>query len=302
MQELENRIRTGSFGDSAESIISFCKQIAELDQRISRQERISLCQRVRISGKKWDQLCRVGRDIRLSKYLPDLPTTLSGIYALTTLSKDELNDGMVTGDLHRSISSRKIYAYAQEHRLRSKAFADTEIIVPCYLAIGKKGEGIDAGSLEKLFKKVNSILLRSGVMIMPSVSSSSKYEQQQKDLIVKEVKQSEIETEIEHQMYMASEKLSDHYSLEKIDEIMEGSMSQFALSLLSISGSRMDMMRDYGRMYCYKIALEFYKSKSRVQRYNYKRRLTHVHGKYDFLSDVVKEVFENLIERPRSIK
>jgi hypothetical protein len=246
-------------------------------------------------------MCRVGRDIRLCKYLPNLPTTFTAIYALTTLSKDELNDGMVTGDLHRNISSRKIYAYAQECRLRSRAFLDTEVILPCYLAIGKKGEGLDSKGLERLFKKVNAILLRRGVMLLPSVSSSSKFEQQQKDLIDKEQKQGAIETEIEHQMYMASESLSNYFSLEEIDDIMEGTMSQFALALLSISKSRMEMMKVYGRLYCFKIALEFYRSSSRVQRYNYKRRLLHVRGKYKFLADVVDKIFDELIERPRSI-
>ena len=300
LQELENRLRNGEFGNTPESKISFCKQIAELDQRSSRQERMSLLKKVQVSSKKWDQLCRVGRDIRLSKYYKNLPSTLTAIYALTTLSKDELNDGMITGDLYRSISSRKIYAYAQECRLRSRAFSETQVILPCYLAIGKKGEELDSKGLEKLFKKVNGILLRRGVMILASVSSTSKFEQKQKELIAKEKKQGAIETEIEHQMYMASENLSNHFSLEEVDELMEGSMSQFALALLSISRSRLEMMEVYGRMYCYKIALEFYRSESRVQRYNYKRRLLHVQQKYKFLSDVVENIFSELVERPRT--
>jgi len=192
LQGLEHRLRTGDFGVGPEAIIAFCKQIAELDQRTSRQERMSLLEKVQISSKKWDQLCRVGRDIRLSKYSSNLPSTFTAISALTTLSNDELSDGIVMGDLYQGISSRKIYAYAKECRLRSRAFSDAQVILPCYLAIGKKGEGLDSKGLEKLFKKVNGILMRQGVMILTSVSSTSKFEQKQKDLIVKEKKQSSV--------------------------------------------------------------------------------------------------------------
>jgi len=302
LQQLEDRLKKNDLGDTSEAIILFCNQIAELDQRISRKERLLLLDKTPVSVKRWDQMCRIGRDLRLKKYVANLPPTLTAIYAITTLSNDELNDGMVTGDLNSNTSSRKIYAYAQELRLRGRAFADTKIILPCYLAIGKKGEDLDSKGLDKLLRKVNSILLKRGVMILPSVSSTSKFDEKQKELIDKEKKQGAIETEIEHQMYMASEHLSNHFSLEDIDEIMEGSMSQFALALLSRSRTRLEMMRTYGEMYCYKIALEFHRSKSRVQRYNYKRRLLHVQQKYKFLASVVERIFDELVERPKTVE
>ena len=184
-------------------MILFCKQIAELDQRTSREARISLCERVQVSTKKWEQLCRVGRDSRLSKYAPNLPTTFTAIYALTTLTNDELNDGMITGDLNRTISSRKIYAYAKESRLCQTAFAeDYENIMPCFLAIDETRKNLGKGELDKLLKLVNKTLLNSGVMILLQVSSTTKFNQKQKELIAKEKRQGAVEMEIEHQMYM----------------------------------------------------------------------------------------------------
>ena len=301
LQELEDCLRTGNFGDSPVSIILFCKQISELDQRITREERISLCERVQISAKKWEQLCRVGRDSRLSKYAPDLPTTFTAIYALTTLTKDELNDGMITGDLDRTTSSRKIYAYAKEFRLHQTAFSEEyKNIMPCFLVIDEKSKNLDKGELDKLFKSVNKMLIKSGVMILAQVSSTTKFDQKQKELIAKEKRQGKIDTEIEHQMYVASETLSKYYSDEKIYDIFEGDMGQFARALMSISKTRLQMMEVHGKLYCYKIALEYHRSKSRVQRFNYKRRLLHVQQKYKFLIPVVDSIFSEFVTRPRA--
>jgi hypothetical protein len=302
LQELEKRLRIGDWGDSAEAIISFSKQIAELDQSISREQLKSLLERNEVSKKRWEQLCRVGRDTRLSKYFTRLPSTFTAIYALTTLAKDELNDGMVTGELGKTISSRKIYSYAQTFRLREKAFSKDYNILPCYLAIGRKGEGLDKGDLEKIFDTVNQTLIKSGLMILTNASSTTKFIQRQRDLIAKEKKQGTIETEIEHQMYMRSHKLNDHYSSDEIYDIMENDMGQFARALQVISRSRLEMMEVYGELYCYKIALEYHRSDSRVQRFNYKRRLVHVQQKYKFLSDAVEKIFDELVERPKTVE
>ena len=302
MQEQEDCLRTGNFGDSPVSMILFCRQIAELDQRTSREERISLCERVQVSTKKWEQLCRVGRDSRLSKYAPNLPTTFTAIYALTTLTNDELNDGMITGDLNRTISSRKIYAYAKESRLCQTAFAeDYENIMPCFLAIDETRKNLGKGELDKLLKLVNKTLLKSGVMILLQVSSTTKFNQKQKELIAKEMRQGAIEMEIEHQMYIECDNLSRHYTSDEVNDIFEGDMGQFARALMSISKTRLQMMEVYGKLYCYKITLEYHRSKSRVQRFNYKRRLLHVQQKYKFLTPVVDSIFSEFVSRPRAI-
>lgn len=302
MEQLEKRLSTGEFGNSPESIIDFCKQISDLDYSISREELNSIIDRNKISRKKWDQLCKVGRDNRLKKYYGRLPSSLTAIYALTTLTYDELNDGIMGGELDKKVSSRKIYAYAQTHRLRQKSYSDDYNILPCHLAIGKKGEELNRGDIVQLFDAVNQTLIKSGLMIMNSTSSTSKFLQKQKEIIAKEKKQGAIETEIESQMYLASEKLNNHYSSEEIYDIMESGMNEFARSIMAISKSRIQMMEDYGQLYCYKIALEFHRSNSRVQRFNYKRRLIHVQQKYKFLAPIVESIFDELIERPKNIR
>jgi hypothetical protein len=303
LQELEDCLRTGNFGDSPESIIMFCKQISELDQQMSKQERISLWEKVEVSRKKWEKLCRVGRDSRLSKYSPNLPTTFTAIYALTMLTNDELNDGMMTGDLNPTISSRKIYTYAQEFRLYQTAFSEEyKNIMPCFLAIGDKGKDLKKWEIDILFRAVNQTLVKSGVMILAQVSPTKKFNQKQKELIAKEKRQGTIEMEIEHQMYMVVDGLYEYYTSMDVYEILNDSMSQFARALMLISKTRLEMMEKYGRLYCYKIALEFNRTNNRVQRFNYKRRLLHVQQKYKFLSPVVEHIFSEFVKRPKTFK
>lgn len=299
LRALKEGIKSGDLGKTPNSIISTCEQIAEIDLLSSREQILSILVDLQISKKKWKILCRIGRDSRLLKYSADLPASITTLYALSLLTNDELNDGMVTGELNRSVSSREVYAYAKRFRLRSRAFSDTADIMPCYLALSPSAKGLDSSKIEELMKDANRILSKNGLMILLAVASTSKFAQEQHDLIRKEQVQSSIETSIEHQMYLASDQFSRYFSLEEIDEIMEGSMNQFVSALLSVSKSRIQMMQTYGVAYCYKIALEYHRSNSRVQRYNYKRRLIHVQQKYKFLSATVDTIFDEFIERPK---
>jgi hypothetical protein len=208
---------------------------------------------------------------------------------------------MVLGELNRNTSSRQIYAYARECRIRSRAFSNTAEIIPCYLALSHQADSHDSSEIEELIKDANKLLVKNGLMILLAVSSTSKFSENQKELIKREQTQGSIETSIEHQMYLAGNDLSKHFSTEEIYEIMEGGMSQFVAALLSVSKSRIQMMQTYGVTYCYKIALEYHRSNSRVQRYNYKRRLIHVQEKYKFLSATVDAIFGEFIERPRKL-
>jgi hypothetical protein len=299
LEELEERLRTGNFGSSPGSIVSFCKRIAQLNKQLSRKELTLLLERNKISHKRWDELCDIGEDLRLGTYSNKLPSTLNAIYALTTLSKNELNDGMMSGELNDSMSSEQIYTYAKIFRLREEALSNSSNVLPCYLAIGSGGERLNGAQIERLLNQANESLVKHGIILLANASSTTKFLEKQKELIAKEKKQGVIETEIEHQMYMNSGGLSEHYSHKEIDRIMEGDMSQFARAIMLISNSRIEMMETYGQLYCYKIALEYHRSDSRVQRYNYKRRLVHVQQKYRFLSPVVDKIFNELIERPR---
>ena len=300
MSELERRLKSGDFGSDSESVFYFCKQIAELDKATTRCEQKKLLKKCQVSKRKWVQLCRVGCDYRLDKYTKSLPDALTSIFALTTLTDEELNDGMVSGDINSSTSSRKIYSYARQQRLKGKAFLGVQKILPCYLAIDEDASSKDFIGCDKLVERVNNFLSNHGVMLIMSASTTSRYLQKQKDLIVKEHRQGAIETQVEHEMYLAGVHLKENYSLEDIDRILEGSMNEFVRALLSISKSRIDMMKTYGKLYCYKIALEYHRAESRVQRFNYKRRLIHVQHKYKFLAPVVDGIFDELMERPRT--
>lgn len=302
MQKLLGRLRSCEFGESAKATMLACIEIVELDRDKSRADLAPLLKELHFTQKRWGQLCRIGSDSRLMRYHANLPPSVTALYALSTLTNSELTDGILTGQLNQSTSSRQIYAYARECRLRDIAFSDTAHLQPCYLAFSAKGKDLGSQEIEDLLKEANKKLTKSGIMIIQSVSSTSKFDDKQKELIDKEKKQGKIETEIEHQMYMASGDLSKHFSVEKIDQIMESEMSRFVRALSSVSRSRVDMMRTHGHLYCYKIALEYHRTSSRVQKYNYKRRLIHVQHKYEFLSPVVDSIFTELVERPRKAK
>ena len=73
------------------------------------------------------------------------------------------------------------------------------------------------------------------------------------------------------------------------------SFKEFVDSLMSIALSRENMMKDFGFLYCTKIVHEYWKTESRSQRYNYKRRLLEVKKKYPKLAEDVDNLCEKYV-------
>ena len=80
------------------------------------------------------------------------------------------------------------------------------------------------------------------------------------------------------------------------DILIDMPFKEFADALMWISSSRESMMNDYGFLYCTKIVQEYWKTESRSQRYNYKRRLLEVKKKYPKLEEDVDYLYGKHID------
>jgi hypothetical protein len=52
------------------------------------------------------------------------------------------------------------------------------------------------------------------------------------------------------------------------------------------------MWKSYGPLYCRKVALEFNRTESRAQRFNYRKRLLEVKGKHQQLANLLDDLLE----------
>ena len=65
--------------------------------------------------------------------------------------------------------------------------------------------------------------------------------------------------------------------------------------LVRLCGGSAGMWETYGKQYCLKVALEFNKTESRAQRFNYRRRLLEVKEKHKNLSDFVDYLLDQYL-------
>jgi cytoplasmic iron level regulating protein YaaA (DUF328/UPF0246 family) len=79
------------------------------------------------------------------------------------------------------------------------------------------------------------------------------------------------------------------------DLYIESTLQGLVATLKAISEDRNAMMQKFGRFYCLKIAQEYWKTDSRSQRYNYKRRLSEVGEKYPHLASYVERLLDDCI-------
>ena len=250
-----------SYGKNAQQIIDLCALVHEAQSTWSKIEVKEFQSESTINSQVWGKLNAIALDKRLLKHINNLPSSYSALYALTCLTDQYLSDGFGFGIIHPGASSRQIQTWAQEWQIRSST-------------------------------NLNEYASAEKVLLLEALGNSRHYQQKQQKIIEASRKLSAIETDIEHFMYLGGSEFMKHYSLKKIDCLMEGDFDSFARALLRISRSRKEMMSNHGIVYCYKIALEYFRTDSRSQRFNYKQRLKHVKSKYPELAYIVNLILE----------
>ena len=275
-----------SYGKNAQQIIDLCALVHEAQSTWSKIEVKEFQSESTINSQVWGKLNAIALDKRLLEHINNLPSSYSALYALTCLTDQHLSDGFGFGIIHPGASSRQIQAWAQEWQIRSSTNLKVRTI---YLASEIE---LDDSECKKILEKLNEYASAEKVLLLEGLGNSRHYQQKQQKIIEASRKLSAIETDIEHFMYLGGGEFIKHYSLEKIDSLMEGDFNSFARALLRISRSRKEMMSNHGIVYCYKIALEYFRADSRSQRFNYKQRLKHVRLKYPELAYIVNLILE----------
>lgn len=275
-----------SYGKNAQQIIDLCALVHEAQNTWSKTEVKEFQSQGTVNSQVWGKLNAIALDKRLLKHIDKLPSSYSALYALTCLTDQNLSDGFGFGIIHPDASSRQIQKWAQEWQIRSSTNLKVRTI---YLASEIE---LEDSECEKIIEKLNEYAAAEKVLLLEAIGNSRQYQQKQQKIIEASRKRSDVETDIEHCMYLGGGEFIKHFSLKKIDSLMEGDFRSFARALLRISRSRKEMMRIHGTVYCYKIALEYFRADSRSQRFNYKQRLRHVKSKYPELAYIVNLIME----------
>jgi hypothetical protein len=281
---LRERLVSGRYGETASEVLDLCSLVLEADSSWTKEEISRFKKDVGINVQVWRRLLAIARDPRLKQRSRHLPGSYTALYAISSLSDEALEFGLGYRELNPQSSSRDVQRWATRWSLESST---ERRITPIYLSSDKD---LSDQQIATVLEELNKSAIEQGVLLTLAPTDSRSFKQKRERLLKAEIALSEMETDIEHFMYLAADEVADNYSVEDIDELFEGDFKTFAQSLLRISRSRVEMMDKFGVLYCYKVALEHFRADSRTQRFNYKRRLSHVASKYPHLRPTVETI------------
>ena len=91
----------------------------------------------------------------------------------------------------------------------------------------------------------------------------------------------------------SSTPLKEKFNLRSVSDLVNGELRTFTGFLVRHYGSTEGMWKGASREYCLKVALEFNRTDSRAQRFNYKKRLEKVQTEHPTCTDAAAQVLSN---------
>jgi hypothetical protein len=286
--KLETPLLKGDYGRSAAEVLETCALVAEYTQEHTSDQVKAFQEKVSINSQVWLRLLALHRDERLKKHLEHLPASYTTLYAIHRMSDEEVEAAVQQGVIHPRASSHTILSWCKQNRQRSG-----EGIPPwrCLMVFERE---VEDKEFSKLRFRINEITREYGARlvsewdyIQPNTDKDRCKEQQIADL-------EEIILELAKPFH---ERMSEQERLQagalKLENLLHLDVMTFGWITRPDSDIDARAMRHrYTPAYVYKFALEFQKTDSRSQRFNYKRRLKQLAEKQSELKDLIDEVLE----------
>ena len=235
------------------------------------------------------KLLVIGRDKRLLPLTPQLPGSYSAIYPLTTLSDAELNLAVSEGTCRPDASSREVLDWIKVKRLEGMDLPET---------VTFSGTSVDPLTKERkatLLAALQQAALIFGVTITEGINAPStrKATKTSRETIAQHLLQ-QLTADLNPVVAEAPETVLKEFEVTSAAEMATGEIRTLTGVLVRLSGGTEGMWKTYGNLYCLKVAMEYNRTESRAQRFNYRKRLLEVKGKHQHLTELVDDLLEQM--------
>ena len=247
-----------------------------------------LCKGTGWHPKVITKLLAIGRDKRLVPLLPQLPGSYSAIYPFTTLTDAELNLAVSEGTCRPDASSREVLDWIKVKRLEGMDLPETLAYV---------GTSVDPLSKERkaaLLAALQQAALSFGVTVVEGSAKevgTRKATKASRETIAQQLLH-QLTADLTPVVEEAPQSLLQEFEVTSAEDLATGEIRTLTGVLVRLAGSSEGMWESYGPHYCRKVALEFNRTESRAQRFNYRKRLLEVKGKHQQLADLVDALLE----------
>jgi hypothetical protein len=292
---LQTALSRPGYGQTAEEILQTCRLVAEAEARIGKKELFFIKNEKEISYQTWKRMIAISKKNLLWKYKSIIPANLSAIYRLCLLDDRALQECFADGLITPHTSSRAIEKLKKRTSIE-KSYKTSRHQV--YLFVQ---EELDDRSLRDLLNQINAVANKYNACFdTEDLEEISKDNMQKMFSLRRQLIESAILQEI--QILLTDKSINPkgdtqgNSSIYLLKTCIDLTFGEFVKVLKSLSPNRQAMMRDFGKLYCLKLAHEYWRTSSRSQRYNCKRRLLEVHESYPETASHAQLVLDNYVE------
>ena len=276
-------------GKTAAEVIDTGQTLALMEQQLTPEDFQTLCKGTGWHPKVITKLLVIGRDKRLLPLIPQLPGSYSAIYPLTTLTDAELNLAVSEGTCRPDGSSREVLDWIKVKRLEGMDLPETLAFV------GTSADPLTKERRSALLAALQQAALPFGVTVVEGNAKevgTRKATKASRETIAQQLLHQLI-ADLTPVVEEAPHTLLQEFEVFSAEDLAEGEIRTLTGVLVRLCGSSQGMWESYGPIYCRKVALEFNRTESRAQRFNYRKRLLEVKGKHQHLTDLVDALLEH---------
>ncbi len=240
--------------------------------------------------KVWSKLLQIGLDDRLEGLKEHLPSTYTTLHLVHCLTDEELKVGVKDGHIHPKVSQGSLNRWVKHFRFEGQTQEVPEDFSALVQVLGPGSVSEEVltrfkGDLEKL---------------VSVYGFKTKYEEDQTMVQLRQQRSVDRSQEMEGRLTKdlrstwdrSEESLRTLFSLDSLEDLVLAPMQTFTGFLNKVSKGRDKFWSLHGTDYIHKTALEYLRTTSRGQRFNYRRRLKEVAENHPQYAEMVRNTRE----------
>jgi len=281
------------YGSNAAEVLETCALVAEYAHEHTPDQIKAFQERVSINPQVWLRLVALHRDERLKKHIEHLPPSYTALYAIHRMKDEEIDAAVQQGVITTNASSHTILSWAKQNRQR---VGET---IPPWRCLIVFDQAVEKKDLTAMRFRINEITKEYGARFMSEIDYAQEdpVESNQKKQIIDKLENKILELAKPFHERMTERERSNS-GVQELENLLHLDVMTFGWITRPDEDIHAKAMRHrYTPAYVYKFALEFYKTDSRSQRFNYKRRLRDLAVKQPDLKGLIDEVLETYMTR-----
>ncbi len=201
------------------------------------------------------------------------------------LSDQEWDTALQEGIVQPNASSRSLLDWTRQQRLQEQGYRSEQVLRLIH------SRELSQQEHTALMEGLNALASTYGVSILSGEEGTrQRGVQAEKRKTAAEDLEAELIQLLSPVFDDASTPLKDHFNLQTVTDLVNGELRTLTGFLVRHYGSTEGMWAGAGQEYCLKVALEFNRTDSRAQRFNYKKRLEKVQTEHPNCSDAAAKV------------